>query len=735
MITSIYRYSHLVLAAISSLFLVVAAITGLVLSTEPIFYDLKQPDKIDLSEISLGQTIHKLQQEYDELITLSTTSQGLVLADVVTKEGTSVTGYINPKTGMFLGDEITRPSIYNWFTNLHRSLFLKSIGRGFIGVSTFLLVLIIVSGIFLLAQRQGGFSKWFSSIKDKEFHKKYHVILSRWLLIPILIIAITGVYLSLEQFDLIPVENQSLDWSLSPDEELLQQTIENQAFFKTTTLDQVKEVNFPFSSDPIDYYEIYLKEKSVLVAQHTGEVIDQVENPFTALVSYYSTLFHTGSASPLWSVILGISCIGILYFIISGCVIYWKRRPKKNYKLELSSAQDSEYIVLVGSESGSTYAFAKAFTQQLLSTGKKVFLSDLNHYQQYERALHLIIFTATYGDGDAPTNARKFFDKLEKIDQPRSLFVSVVGFGSSIYPKYNEFGKQVYNRLVKDENMKPYLPFTEVDEEHQPEETCKQWLQLWQQKSGFPMELKVDQFPKSNIEKQKFKVTHRSPLNKDETFIISLQPTSYNDYQSGDLLEVYASETAKARQYSIARIQNKIVLSVRKHDHGLCSTYLANCHKNDDIMATIKTNTSFHFPKDAPKIIMVANGTGIAPFLGMLDENKTNIPVDLYWGGKNIESLSIYGEYLEDVHKKQQVSNYHISYSRENEVVEYVQHKVAEHKEQITTDLLQGAVIMICGSLSMQNEVLDLLELWNKEKPEIQLEQLYKNQKILTDCY
>nr|WP_262496545.1 hypothetical protein [Nonlabens tegetincola] len=132
---------------------------------------------------------------------------------------------------------------------------------------------------------------------------------------------------------------------------------------------------------------------------------------------------------------------------------------------------------------------------------------------------------------------------------------------------------------------------------------------------------------------------------------------------------------------------------------------------------------------------MVANGTGIAPFLGMLDENKTNIPVDLYWGGKNIESLSIYGEYLEDAHKKQQVSNYHISYSRENEVVEYVQHKVAEHKEQITTDLIQGAVIMICGSLSMQNEVLDLLELWNKENPEIQLEQLYKNQKILTDCY
>ena len=66
------------------------------------------------------------------------------------------------------------------------------------------------------------------------------------------------------------------------------------------------------------------------------------------------------------------------------------------------------------------------FFNGLISIGKKVYLASLNEYSTYKKADSLIIFTATYGDGEAPENADKFLEDVEQIKPPFPQKVEVL---------------------------------------------------------------------------------------------------------------------------------------------------------------------------------------------------------------------------------------------------------------------------------------------------------------------
>ena len=194
MTLSFWRYSHFLLASISSLFLVLASVTGAILAFEPITA-AAQPYVVDtVDEIVLSDVIAVLQEEYDEVLELKRTPANAVIAAVLTEEGNSKTIYIDPATGKEKGVVEGKSPFFSFVTNLHRSLFFKSIGRFFVGFISLLLSFIAVTGILLLVQRQGGIRKFFSKVKETNVAQRYHVILGKWFFIPVLIIALTGVY-------------------------------------------------------------------------------------------------------------------------------------------------------------------------------------------------------------------------------------------------------------------------------------------------------------------------------------------------------------------------------------------------------------------------------------------------------------------------------------------------------------------------------------------------------------
>ncbi|MBU2901678.1 PepSY domain-containing protein [Maribacter dokdonensis] len=731
MTISIWRYSHLTLALISSLFLVVASVTGIILAVEPISHQTKGYAVADLDQVPLATTITALKDSYDEVLGLEVESSGFVKASVLTMEMETLDVYIDPFTGEQLGEVEERPYVYTFATNVHRSLFLKSIGRFFVGLISLLLLIIAVTGLVLLAKRQGGFLKLFTKVQKDYFELKYHVVLSRWFFIPIIILAFTGVYLSAEKFNLLPkttVDQVEVPVSNSA------QKYENTAdipFFKETTLAEILQVEFPFSDNPEEYYLIALQDKEVEVHQQTGEIVSKGDYPFVTLASRLSLVLHTGEGNVIWSVILLLASASILFFMYSGFVMTLKRRKKAKGVSQMPDKDECEYVILVGSESGTAFDFAQRFYNGLTQVGKNVYLTELNKYSAYAKAKNIIVFTSTYGEGEPPTNARKFPTIFSTVTQPNTIAYSVVGFGSLDYPDYCKYAIDVDQQIYADTNFERQLPLFKINQADF--ESFELWLIQFSNKVGFAIPVERPLIHKKKYKKVDFEVVERTDLNVDDTFLLRLRPASKIDFTSGDLLAIFPNNDEMVRQYSIARVDGDILLSVKKHELGRGSNFLYGLETGQFFKAAIDVNPHFHLPKNANNSIFISNGTGIAPFLGMISENTAQ-NTTLFWGGRTRASQSLYDDILQKSRSGLKNFNLFATYSREGQR-QYIQDAVLEQKELVLQTINEKGTIMLCGSLAMQHDVLDVIEKILEGNQQITFEAFEQSDQLKTDCY
>lgn len=729
MTISLWRYSHLALAVVSSLFLILVSITGVILAVEPITHQSKGYSVADLDEVSLATAIQKMKQNYEEVFSLEVEPSGFVIASVLTESFETEDIYIRPKTGEKLGTVAKRPEIYSFATNLHRSLFLKSVGRFFVGLVSFLLFLIALTGLWLLAKRQGGFLKIFSKVQKEYFEMRYHVILSRFFFIPIIILALSGVYLSAEKFELLPKAD------LEPHKSTLSenvQTFEDVAdipFLKNTKLSNLRKLDFPFSEDAEDFFHIALKEREIRLNQVTGKIEASAAYPFVTLASRLSFKLHTGVGNVWWSIILLLASASILFFMYSGFVMTLRRRKKLPSVAKMPAKDASDFIVLVGSETGSTFEFAIRLCNALSVSGKQVFLDELNNYSVYKKAKHLIILTATYGEGEPPTNARKFETLINTVRQPSIINYCVVGFGSLEYPNYCEFAIKVDSLLENKNEFQKLLPLYKINNANSVD--FQKWAKKWSEKTEIPLKIEPTKSKKKRKEIS-FEVIHKTELNIDNTFLLWLKPKQKVKFTSGDLLSLIPHNSEIARQYSIAKLGDAILLSIKKHEFGKGSSFLFNSKKGDIINASLETNAHFHFPKKTRSVLLIANGTGIAPFLGMLENHKSST-IKVLWGGRHQHSFEIYQDVVNSAIVNN--ANFYIDkcYSQ-TEGKEYVQDLVEKQQDEIISIIKNQGTIMICGSLAMQHGVLEVLEKILKVHG-TSIDTLINNQQLKMDCY
>jgi sulfite reductase (NADPH) flavoprotein alpha-component len=721
------------LALSSGLFLLLASLTGIILAFEPISDSLQNYKPRDISNISLAETVEALYQSYDDVLTLEVDANEFVIADVITKQGDNTSIYIDPKTGKELGKPEAQHPVFQFTTNLHRSLFLKSIGRFFVGLVSFLLCLIAVTGFLLLIKRLGGVRKLFSKVQKDYFELRYHVVLGRWFLIPILIIAVTGVYLSAEKFGLLPstkVVHRSIELSEDADFTVKHHELSP---LKEITLQEVKKVNFPFSEFPEDYFEIALDDREIYIHQYTGEILSEEVYPFSALASNWSLLLHTGQGSITWSIILLLASCSLVFFMYSGFVM-WRRRMRNAKKTSVNrNKEECTHIILVGSETGNTFSFASALEKALSTLGKSVFVAQMNDYDTYPRAEHLIVLTATYGDGEAPTNAKNFKKSVQSFSVEKPMYYSVVGFGSLIYPAYCQYAIEVDTLLQKTPGFSKAISLYKIN--NQSFEAFADWSTKWGYASKTPIVLQQKKKKTKPPKLHSFRVVQKTELNTDDTFLIRLANAKGKlKVYSGDLWG-YAPDDGILRWYSIAKINNELVLSIKKHEFGTVSTILSNSQVNQSLKGSIRRNYSFNFPKNAPALVCISNGTGIAPFLGILNENINNIPIDLYWGGRTQQSLHIYKESLEKARVSKKLNKLYMAFSQEDGNKQYVQDLLRKRPNEIAESLRNGTVFMICGSFSMQNEVLNSLAEISESILSKPLSEFENKEQLLFDCY
>src|SRR5690606_17311905 len=108
----------------------------------------------------------------------------------------------------------------------------------------------------------------------------------RFLLLPILIISITGTFLFLVRFDVIPKEEfVPNEIQNSEGEEL---PLKDFQIFKEIYLKDVTKIEFPFADDPEEFFKIKLKDKELLVNQITGQIVSETKYPVTAVLETLS---------------------------------------------------------------------------------------------------------------------------------------------------------------------------------------------------------------------------------------------------------------------------------------------------------------------------------------------------------------------------------------------------------------------------------------------------------------
>ncbi|MEE9364434.1 MAG: PepSY domain-containing protein [Cellulophaga sp.] len=732
MTISIWRYSHLVLAILSSVFLLIASITGAVLAVEPIHnntfsYHIKNSDDLPLSRV-----MSVVKNKYEEVLSLKRDKNGFVILEVIPEEGSS-SFYIDPFTGEKIGELIEQHPIFEFMTGLHRSLFLQSLGRGFIGTTAFILFFIAISGVVLILKRQNSIKGFFSKIVKENTSQYFHIIFGRLTLIPIVILSLTGAYLSLQRFKIIPKENIALEIPEDAAEMTVQLDFENMHLFTKTTLSNFRGLLFPLFEDAEEYYHLKAVDSEYYINQFNGEVVSEYAYPFTTVLSTLSFDLHTGAGTIVWAFILGVTSLSMPYFMYSGFVMTINRR--KGRIKNVFKKDKSEYVLLIGSENGSTRIFAKMLHEGLLKSGKSSYIADLNGYTSFKEMKYMIVLASTYGQGEAPVNASKFLKIYKEAKNGGNPFhYAVVGFGSLSYPDFCKFAYEVDECLVNDVNATRLLDVHTVN--NKSFESFSNWVNQWSEKRGITIAL-----PKEVVVKSKsvsdYKTIQKTEAkdSPDETFLVELQSLKKQSFTSGDLLAVYPEGSNQERLYSIGILKNTILLSVKKHEFGLCSNYLNNLKLEETLEGYIIKNKEFHYPHKAKKVVLIATGTGIAPFLGMIENNAKKRNTSLYWGAKNKESFVLYQDIINDGIENDRLTQFNPAYSREGTEKVYVQHLIERDHVEIVNTLDSKGVIMICGSVAMQKEIMEILGKYCLKRSNKPLSYYKNRNQIRIDCY
>lgn len=232
------------------------------------------------------------------------------------------------------------------------------------------------------------------------------------------------------------------------------------------------------------------------------------------------------------------------------------------------------------------------------------------------------------------------------------------------------------------------------------------------------------------------------------TFDVSNSDMRYLEGQSIGIIPEGTDEKGKPhklRLYSIASTRhgdklddNTVSLCVRqleyKHPetgetvYGVCSTYLCNLPIGADVKITGPVGKEMLLPDDEDaNIIMMATGTGIAPFRAYLwrmfkdEERKLNPEYNNFKGfawlifGIPKTPNILYKEELEEIRNKYP-ENFRLTYaiSREQQNKDggrmYIQHRVAEHAEELWK-LIQDEKThtYICGLKGMEDGIDEAL--------------------------
>lgn len=484
MVYKIWRQAHMWLAAFSALFLLVATVTGLILAVDMARNHLQGSVSQEAMRRPLSEVVSVLSDRYGEITSLEIRPGGVVVLEAFDDEGGDVRLMVDPKTGDSLGEPREPSDFIRGVTSLHRSLFLHDLGRIFVGGFTCLFLLVLLTGVVLLV-KQLGLGRLFSQLGTSSLSSRLHLELGRWLIVPLVIVAATGSYSFMYRMGIIPQGTNQIELSEAPQEtsgEML--PIADVAIFKSITLQDIRKIDFPLMED--EPYTLRLLDERLLISPISGMVLEREVYPFAAVAQRLSLDWHTGRTGLWWSIVLILTACAILLITVSGFIMLAKRlKAKPRRRREGVDVIESDILLLVGSERGSTWAIARYVSSLWQREGGRVVLIPLNEYTSAYRARHIVVFTCTYGEGEAPSSAERFESLIAADSVQHAMSFAVLAFGAKRYPAYCAYGIAVDQWLEGQPALDRLLPLHCVD--NRSADDLASWATSWNEVSDYQL--------------------------------------------------------------------------------------------------------------------------------------------------------------------------------------------------------------------------------------------------------
>ncbi|MFF7865021.1 molybdopterin-dependent oxidoreductase [Streptomyces qaidamensis] len=144
---------------------------------------------------------------------------------------------------------------------------------------------------------------------------------------------------------------------------------------------------------------------------------------------------------------------------------------------------------------------------------------------------------------------------------------------------------------------------------------------------------------------------------------------------------------------------------------GVCSPYLADAEPDTEVPVFVQRSPHFRPPADASTpMVMVGPGTGVAPFVGFLQERRAlghRAPNWLFFGEQHRATDFYYEDELTALLDEGTLTRLDTAFSRDQRNKVYVQDRMREHGPELWHWLHDGARLYVCGDASRMAKDVD----------------------------
>ena len=301
------RRLHSLPGLLAALFLLILATSGALLSLSPALERMAATVPAR-GEVSVADVAGRVLQHYPVAEQIERLPSGAVLV-YFSVDGNPGADLVDPLTGARLA-AWEPPPFFTWLKDLHRAFLLDDPGRAAAGVGAALMVLMCLSGAFLLASRAGGWRKLLAPIRGTG-SQRLHTELARIAVVGLLVSALSGAWMSAIRFEWLS-EAEELEAEFPADVAGTPPSpIGSLQALQEVDLRDLHQLIMPFPDDPLDVYSLRTHQGSGFVDQATGQWLSYSDYGSAASLQTFIMELHTGEAWWWLGLILGAAALTV----------------------------------------------------------------------------------------------------------------------------------------------------------------------------------------------------------------------------------------------------------------------------------------------------------------------------------------------------------------------------------------------------------------------------------------